>query len=72
MSAAPVTVKSTAYQPIMMGDGFHCSDLSALDGRLDPTVGAVQESALAYMKAWLAEWTPPQFQLTNANWTIKN
>ena len=59
MSAAPVTVKSSADQPIMLGDGFHCSDLKAANGQVDPTVRAVQESALAYMNAWLAEWTAP-------------
>jgi hypothetical protein len=60
MSAAPVTVKSSADQPIMLGDGFHCSDLKAANGQVDPTVRAVQESALAYMNTWLAEWTPLQ------------
>ncbi len=59
MSAAPVTVESSADQPIMLGDGFHCSDLKAVNGQADPTVRAVQESALAYMNTWLAEWRPP-------------
>ncbi|KAF8743831.1 hypothetical protein AX14_000237 [Amanita brunnescens Koide BX004] len=72
MSAAPVTVKSTAYQPIMIGDGFHCSDLKAVSGQDDPTVRAVQESALAYMKTWLAEWTPPTQVSTNAKRTVNN
>jgi hypothetical protein len=59
MSAIPVTVESSADQPIMLGDGFHCSDLKALNGQVDPTVRAVQESALTYINTWLAEWTPP-------------
>lgn len=59
MSAARAAVKSSADQPIMLGDGFHCSDLKAVNGQADPSVHAVQASALAYMKTWLAEWTPP-------------
>ncbi|PFH52555.1 hypothetical protein AMATHDRAFT_1958 [Amanita thiersii Skay4041] len=59
MSAEPVTVKSTDNQPIKIGDGFHCSDLSATNGAIDSTIGSVQTSALASMKTWLAQWTPP-------------
>ena len=58
MSATRATVQSSVDQPIMLSDGFHCSDLSAKNA-VDPTVHAVQVSALAYMKTWLAEWTPP-------------
>ncbi|KIL68178.1 hypothetical protein M378DRAFT_158717 [Amanita muscaria Koide BX008] len=59
MSAAPVTVKSSAEQPIEMSDGFHCSDLRTAAGVVDSTVLSVQNGALGYMKTWLAEWSPP-------------
>ncbi|KAG2129726.1 uncharacterized protein EDB93DRAFT_1256142 [Suillus bovinus] len=44
--------------PIYEGDGFHCSDMITQNGIADPTVAAVQEAGLNYMKEWLAEWTP--------------
>ncbi|KAI0065739.1 peptidase S28, partial [Artomyces pyxidatus] len=53
-----VHVESTPQQPIVESDGFHCSDLLTHHGLVDPTVLAVQNSGLAYMKAWLAEWRP--------------
>ncbi|KAJ3735180.1 peptidase S28 [Lentinula guzmanii] len=59
VSADGVDVPSTDTQPIAIGDGFHCSDLSTASGNVDPTVRAVQTKALAFMKTWLAEWTPP-------------
>ncbi|KAF8631129.1 hypothetical protein AX15_002476 [Amanita polypyramis BW_CC] len=59
MSAASAAVKSTPDQPIMLGGGFHTSDLGTANGRADPTIRAVQLSALASMKTWLAEWAPP-------------
>ena len=53
-----VYVASTALQPIAEGDGFHCSDLIMANGAVDATVAAVQDEALGYMRAWLAEWKP--------------
>lgn len=49
---------STPEQPIGVGDGFHCSDLSTASGVADPTILAVQQAALASMKTWLADWKP--------------
>ncbi|KAK2466388.1 hypothetical protein APHAL10511_002030 [Amanita phalloides] len=60
MSARPVKVKSTAEQPIMLGDGFHTSDLRVINAQADKTIHAIQMSALGYMKTWLAEWSPPR------------
>ncbi|KAL0955656.1 hypothetical protein HGRIS_001883 [Hohenbuehelia grisea] len=59
MSAQSITVnvKSTSQQPIAMGDGFHCTDLSA-GSAVDATVNAVQQKALASMKTWLTQWKP--------------
>ena len=65
MSAGAVKVKSTPDQPIMLGNGFHTSDLKTANGLADPTIRAVQLSALASMKTWLAEWTPPAQESSN-------
>ncbi|KAF5392923.1 hypothetical protein D9757_001233 [Collybiopsis confluens] len=59
VSADGVARASTSTQPIAIGDGFHCSDLSTASGKVDSTVLAVQTKALSFMKTWLAEWTPP-------------
>lgn len=56
MSAETKDVPSTAEQPIAIGDGFHCSDLSTNTGTVDSTIGQVQKEALGYFKVWLAEW----------------
>ncbi|PBK97921.1 hypothetical protein ARMGADRAFT_1076366 [Armillaria gallica] len=58
VSAQTVDVPSTASQPIGLGDGFHCSDLSTANGVIDPTIAAVQSRALGSMHTWLQEWTP--------------
>ncbi|KAF8914245.1 serine carboxypeptidase S28-domain-containing protein [Gymnopilus junonius] len=58
VSSNDVKVPSTAEQPIHVGDGFHCSDLSAASGAIDPTIAAVQQAALASMKTWLKAWKP--------------
>ncbi|KAL5529968.1 hypothetical protein ACEPAF_6225 [Sanghuangporus sanghuang] len=49
---------STDTQPIVVSDGFHCSDLSAAAAVVDTTISQVQSAALAKMKEWLAEWEP--------------
>lgn len=50
--------QSTDDQPIAIGDGFHCSDLSAAAGMVDETIAAVQKEALKDIGAWLSEWIP--------------
>ncbi|EJD01632.1 uncharacterized protein FOMMEDRAFT_111593 [Fomitiporia mediterranea MF3/22] len=50
------TRQSTSSQPIAVGDGFHCSDLSAAAGMVDDTIASVQKEALAKMRGWLATW----------------
>ncbi|KAG6819488.1 hypothetical protein H0H93_011345 [Arthromyces matolae] len=54
MSSDFANVTSTDSQPIAVSDGFHCSDLIAFAGDVDPTVRAVQDKALQYMAIWLA------------------
>ncbi|KAG0695749.1 peptidase S28 [Suillus ampliporus] len=49
---------NTTVMPIYEGDGFHASDMVAENGNDDPSIAAVQEAALMYMKEWLAEWEP--------------
>lgn len=59
MSASGLNVASTPEQPIMIGDGIHCSDLGTSSGTADPTVRAVQQGALQSMATWLADWSTP-------------
>ena len=49
---------STDTQPIVLSDGFHCSDLSTAAAAVDATIKVVQEAALAKMMEWLSEWKP--------------
>ncbi|KAI9444475.1 peptidase S28 [Lactarius indigo] len=56
VSSDDVHIKSTPEQPIVESDGFHVSDLSTANGRVDPTVLNVQTQALRYMKRWLRDW----------------
>lgn len=58
VSADGLDKPSTPSTPIFEGDGFHCSDLITDSGIDDPSVAAVQFSALGYMHEWLAEWKP--------------
>jgi hypothetical protein len=57
VSSEGLNVLSTPEQPIGLSDGFHCSDLG-VSSSIDPTVAAVQQKALAYMKSWLTTWKP--------------
>ncbi|PPQ68264.1 hypothetical protein CVT26_006180 [Gymnopilus dilepis] len=58
VSSADVNVPSTKEQPIHVGDGFHCSDLSTASAAIDPTIQSVQQAALSSMKTWLKAWKP--------------
>ncbi|KAG2144463.1 peptidase S28 [Suillus clintonianus] len=58
VSADGLFKPNTTTMPIYEGDGFHCSDLVIENGIVDPTIAAVQEAGLMYMKQWLAEWKP--------------
>ncbi|KAI0065742.1 peptidase S28 [Artomyces pyxidatus] len=58
VSSDLVSIKSTTTMPIAEGNGFHCTDMIADYGTMDPTVGAVQKAGLANMKTWLASWKP--------------
>lgn len=60
LSASTHLVPSTDSQPIVLSNGFHCSDLGTISAMVDPTIGAVHTKALAAMKKWLAEWEPHQ------------
>ncbi|KAH9917352.1 serine carboxypeptidase S28-domain-containing protein [Fomitopsis serialis] len=44
VSADGTACQSTAMQPIVMGDGYHCSDMDAANGEVDSTIAAVQIS----------------------------
>jgi hypothetical protein len=58
ISAEGLNVPSTADQPIGLGDGFHCSDLSTANGLADPIILGVQKRALASISKWVSEWKP--------------
>ncbi|KAG1728280.1 peptidase S28 [Suillus paluster] len=58
VSADGLNKPNTTSMPIYESDGFHASDLIVENGIDDPSVAAVQEAALMYMKEWLAEWKP--------------
>lgn len=57
-SADGTNFTSTSWEPIAIGDGFHCSDLLTENALVDETVAAVQTEGLASMKEWLAGWEP--------------
>jgi hypothetical protein len=58
VSADGQNIQSSPSQPILVGDGFHCSDLGTAAGQVDRTIAHVQKVALSYMKTWLADWRP--------------
>ncbi|KDQ64462.1 hypothetical protein JAAARDRAFT_118335 [Jaapia argillacea MUCL 33604] len=58
VSADGLYIASTPTQPILEGDGFHCSDLLTSNAEVDSTIEYVQTQALGYMKTWLAAWKP--------------
>jgi len=58
LSADETLFISTPWQPIALGDGFHCSDLGVAAAVVDPTIAAVQSEALFWMKEWLKTWRP--------------
>ncbi|KAI0262958.1 serine carboxypeptidase S28-domain-containing protein [Gloeopeniophorella convolvens] len=58
LSAPGSGAHSTAQQPIVASDAFHCSDLITANN-VDPTVLNVQKQGLKYIGEWLAEWKAP-------------
>jgi len=58
VSAPGVALKSTASQPIAVGEGYHCADLLTREGLANPAVLAVQNHGLASIQAWIAAWKP--------------
>lgn len=58
LSADGVNVQGTESQPVVVSDGFHCSDLLTRNALVDDTILDVHTQALASMKTWLADWTP--------------
>ena len=58
LSADGVNVQGTESQPVVVSDGFHCSDLFTVYGYYDSTVAAVQRQGLAAIKTWVAAFRP--------------
>ena len=44
--------------PHLLGEGYHATDMSIIDGDVNPSVRAVQLKALQYLSQWLSEWKP--------------
>ncbi|KAH9886027.1 peptidase S28 [Cubamyces lactineus] len=44
--------------PHLLGEGYHATDMSIIDGDVNPSVRAVQLKALQYFSQWLSEWKP--------------
>ncbi|KAJ3847893.1 hypothetical protein EV368DRAFT_50357, partial [Lentinula lateritia] len=57
VSADGLEIPSTVSQPIFVSDGFHASDLIVDFGEANPSVGAVQQHALAIFSTWLSDWS---------------
>lgn len=64
VSADGVNVQGTDSQPVAIGDGFHCSDLSIASGAVDSTIKTVQDKWFATIPGWLAEWTPGKAKMS--------
>ncbi|ESK97155.1 hypothetical protein Moror_6376 [Moniliophthora roreri MCA 2997] len=60
LSATSQNIASTDMRPIVISDGFHCSDMSTNAAVVDPTILDVQQKALTSVKGWLS-----MFQETN-------
>ncbi|KAJ7591526.1 serine carboxypeptidase S28-domain-containing protein [Mycena floridula] len=67
LSASTQNIASTALRPIVMADGFHCSDLQIDSGTIDPSIAALQTQALSTMKTWLADFKPGTAPSTGAS-----
>ncbi|SJL16548.1 uncharacterized protein ARMOST_20074 [Armillaria ostoyae] len=55
VSAVNSTAVSTYDQPIVLSNGFHCTDLVMALAGPDPMVVAVQDLSLDYVEKWLAK-----------------
>ncbi|KIY73984.1 peptidase S28 [Cylindrobasidium torrendii FP15055 ss-10] len=62
VSAVGVELESTDRMPIVVSDGFHCSDLRVSNSVGDATIADVQSQALAYFATWLSEYRDEQSQ----------
>lgn len=59
VSAEGGNATSTPTQPIFLHDGWHCSDLYAENGRVDPTIADIQKQGIAKMKEWIEALKSP-------------
>ena len=58
LSATGTNFPSTRERPVVVHNGFHCSDLSAASARADESIGKSQQQAFASIKRWLGSWKP--------------
>lgn len=59
VSADGQLIPSTPWQPIAVGDGFHCSEMYTANAEVDWTIAAVQAEGRTAMSAWLRGWKAP-------------
>ncbi|KIM46744.1 hypothetical protein M413DRAFT_440323 [Hebeloma cylindrosporum] len=57
-SAPTQNLQSTDLRPIRVSDGFHCTDLSVMEGGYSESVYAIQKEAMQTMNKWIASFTP--------------
>ncbi|KAF9029459.1 hypothetical protein BDZ89DRAFT_1065417 [Hymenopellis radicata] len=55
VSSSSIDFHSTPLTPVFVGKGFHCSDLQ-IAAAVEPTIAYIQEKAVTYIQAWLADW----------------
>ncbi|KAF9023153.1 peptidase S28 [Hymenopellis radicata] len=58
VSSRLIDFQSTSLTPVLLGKGSHTADMIIENAEVEPTIAYVQEQAVAYMLAWLADWTP--------------
>ncbi|KAF9026495.1 hypothetical protein BDZ89DRAFT_1067591 [Hymenopellis radicata] len=58
VSSRSIDFQSTSLTPVFLGKGSHTSDMIVVNADVEPTIAYIQEQAIAYMLAWLADWTP--------------
>ncbi|KAF9044514.1 hypothetical protein BDZ89DRAFT_1058999 [Hymenopellis radicata] len=57
VSSRSIDFPSTSLTPVFLGKGSHTSDTIVVNADVEPTIAYIQEQAVAYMLAWLADWT---------------
>ncbi|KAI0797048.1 serine carboxypeptidase S28-domain-containing protein [Abortiporus biennis] len=65
ISASGANRVGTDMQPIVLNNGFHCSDM-LMSNAIDDSIGKVQQAVLSTMTKWLGEWRANGTQTSNS------